>query len=126
MKKGNALFIILGCCICFLIGIFIGRSTVMNDILVPLENALYTTKPVLTPGFPGNGTVDINTASQEQLMMLPGIGEKLSEKIITYREENGPFRQVQDILLVDGITTSVFADIAIYISVGGNYENSGS
>lgn len=126
MKKGNTLLIVLSLCICFLVGIFIGRSTTSHHIFPPFNDALFETPAAPAFGLPGNGTVDLNTATAEQLMLLPGIGEKLSKNIIQYREENGPFTQVEDLLLVEGISTSTFTDVHIYLSVGGNYENSGS
>jgi len=125
LKKGNALLIVLGFCICFLVGMFIGRSSVSQHIYGPFGDKLLPTQTTPVIGFPGNGTVDLNTANQQQLMMLPGIGEKLSQNILDYREQNGPFKQIQDVLLVEGITASVFLDIAVYLSVGGTYENSG-
>ncbi len=47
--------------------------------------------------------VDINRAGAEELMVLPGIGEKLAEGIILHREANGPFRTPEEIKGVKGI-----------------------
>ena len=48
-------------------------------------------------------TVNINTASLEELTTLKGIGEKYAQKIIEYRENNEPFSKPEDILNVKGI-----------------------
>lgn len=69
----------------------------------------------------GNGTacekIDINTGTNEDFQSLYGIGEALSLAIIEYREENGPFSQIEDIMLVPGIGKAKFDDICQYISV---------
>jgi len=54
-----------------------------------------------TPNAPRQ--VNINTATQEELETLPGIGPSRAEDIITYREENGPFETVDDLDNVSGI-----------------------
>ena len=51
---------------------------------------------------------NINSASKIELMELPGIGEKLANRIIAYREENGPFKAIGDIMNVSGISESIF------------------
>ncbi|MFQ5543452.1 MAG: ComEA family DNA-binding protein [Nitrospiria bacterium] len=51
------------------------------------------------------GSIDVNTATAEQLMSLPGIGPKLAERIIRDREENGSYKQADDLLRVKGIGT---------------------
>ena len=49
------------------------------------------------------GPVNINTASVKELMSLKRIGPVLAERIVAYREENGPFRTKEDIKRVKGI-----------------------
>ncbi len=49
------------------------------------------------------GLVNINTAGIEQLMTLEGIGESYAERIIEFREKNGPFQNLEDLLKVKGI-----------------------
>lgn len=55
--------------------------------------------------------VNINSADLQLLMSLPGIGEKKADDIISYRENNGFFTKIEDILNVPGIGTSIFAQI---------------
>jgi competence protein ComEA len=47
--------------------------------------------------------ININTASADELMNLKGIGEKKARTIIEFRENNGPFKQPEDIIKVPGI-----------------------
>jgi comEA protein len=61
--------------------------------------------------------VNINTASSEELQTLPGIGPKTAEKIIQYRQANGPFEKIEDIMNVKGIAQGKFAKIKDKITV---------
>lgn len=56
-----------------------------------------------TPASGLSGRIDINRASKEQLMSLPGIGAVIAERIIAYREQHGPFTQAEQLLNVKGI-----------------------
>lgn len=47
--------------------------------------------------------VNLNTATEKVLSSLPGIGEKKAKKIIKYRQENGSFKSINDLLNVEGI-----------------------
>jgi competence protein ComEA len=48
--------------------------------------------------------ININTATGKELEALPGVGEVIASRIITYREQNGPFRSVDDLIHVQGIS----------------------
>lgn len=52
--------------------------------------------------------ININTASKEELMNLPSVGEKTAEKIIEYREKNGGFKNIEDIKNIDRIGDKTF------------------
>jgi competence protein ComEA len=64
-----------------------------------------------------SGLVNINTAMQEQLESLPGIGPVIAQRIIEYREANGPFGVIEDIMNVPGIGPATFEDIRDLITV---------
>ncbi len=65
----------------------------------------------------GSGKVNINTANQSELDRLPGIGPSLAERIIEYREENGNFKNIEDLQNVKGIGDAKFADIKDKVTV---------
>jgi len=68
--------------------------------------------------------IDINTATQEELEELPGIGSKLAERIIKDRRENGPFSSVEDLARVPGVPSSVIQRIASKARAGGSSSSS--
>ena len=61
--------------------------------------------------------VNINTASAEELMTLPGIGESKAESIMTYRQEHGGFKTIEEIKNINGIKDSVYNKISDRITV---------
>lgn len=61
--------------------------------------------------------VNINTATEEQLRTLPGVGEETARKIIEYRQLNGRFVAIQDIKNVTGIGEAKFENIKNYICI---------
>lgn len=62
--------------------------------------------------------VNINTASQAELESLPGIGPTTAGKIIEYRDANGPFLSIEDIINVSGIGPGTYERIKDLITVG--------
>lgn len=60
--------------------------------------------------------ININTASLEELLTLPGIGESKAKAIIKYREEQGPFEEIDEILNVDGIGSKLYEEIKVHIT----------
>ena len=64
-----------------------------------------------------SGKVNLNTAAREELMTLRGIGEAKAEAIIRYREEQGPFRTIEEVMNISGIKEAAFEKIKDDITV---------
>jgi competence protein ComEA len=65
-----------------------------------------------------SGKININTATKEQLVTLPGIGESKADSIISYRSEHGGFSSIEEIMEIPGIKDAVFSKIKELITVG--------
>jgi competence protein ComEA len=62
--------------------------------------------------------ININSATAEELEALPSIGEVIAARIIAYREQNGPFRSVDDLIHVEGISDRTIDEIRNLVTVG--------
>jgi len=67
--------------------------------------------PGATTAPPGDDRIDLNTADQAALETLPRIGPALAQRIIEWREENGRFQSVDDLLAVPGIGEKLLAGL---------------
>ena len=63
------------------------------------------------------GLVNLNTATEEQLRTLPGIGEVLARRIVDYREMNGPFASVEELTAVEGIGNALLYRLRELVTV---------
>lgn len=64
-----------------------------------------------------NSKIDLNSATVTELMTIPGVGQTKAEAIVRYREENGRFEKVEDIMQISGIKEGSFAKMEPYICV---------
>ena len=65
-------------------------------------------EPVNSASEPLPHAVNINTAPIEELQKIPHVGESLARKIVEHREANGPFRRVEHLMLIEGISDKRF------------------
>ena len=114
-------------------GWFLRGSTQAGPVRVETERTLAQETPLVftpppeesgelpeeTPAAPAAGAekVDLNTATAEELMTLPGIGEKRAADIIAYREANGPFRIPEDLTKVSGIGEGILSGLIDQVTV---------
>ncbi|MEK7326024.1 MAG: helix-hairpin-helix domain-containing protein [Chloroflexota bacterium] len=74
-------------------------------------------QPTATVQAATGGLININTATQAELETLPRIGPSIAQRIIEYRNANGPFKTIEEIKNVPGIGEATFNAIAPYITV---------
>ncbi len=72
------------------------------------------------PTFAAAGQVNVNTASAEQLSLLPKVGPSVAARIVEFRKENGPFKNVADLMLVRGIGEKTFEGMKGYVAISGD------
>jgi len=65
------------------------------------------------------GQVNINTASAEELQLLPRVGPALATRIVEFREANGLFASVEELMRVRGVGERSFETLRPYLSVKG-------
>jgi len=105
-------------------------AAVLSDgqqVVIPAigENPVSSTEngTALGPDSPASGLttlaqpLDINTASRQELELLPGIGAEKANQILIYREEHGPFLSIDEIQLVPGIGPGLFEKMKDLIAV---------
>ena len=65
------------------------------------------------------GTVNLNTATAEQIAFLPRVGLKVARRVVDYRKANGSFKRVEDLMQVKGIGEKQFLSLKSYLAVAG-------
>ena len=86
----------------------------VKKITIPTSNSQYSANNAISTI---KRLLDINTATAEQLMALPQIGELKAQAILTYRNDHGPFQTLEDLMEVPGIGESIFEALKNLITV---------
>lgn len=123
------LFPILGAAFLILLaGVFLGRRSVGGLVLStghPPAPAAETTLPRRESPLPADEgeRLDLNTATLEELMTLPGIGQTRAERILAYRAAHGPFASTAELLGVEGIGEGIYSGLRDLVFVEDGNEN---
>ena len=73
-------------------------------------------KPAKTAA-PAAASINLNTASQAQLETLPGVGASAAKRILEYRQKNGGFKKIEELMNVKGIGEKSFLKLKPFITV---------
>ena len=118
MKKSiKVLLAVTAACLCVMLGIFIGRNMLPNYYMKTYSSG--QANAYQEADGDAQGRININTASAADLTQLPGIGKTTAERIVAYRNLNGSFTSVDDLLNVEGIGYGTLYNIHDFITTGG-------
>lgn len=124
-KEGTLLLALMLIFAAGLIGFFVGRNmpgqiNVSAAETIPTVSRNYSDDSEETAESEArNVLININTADASQLKTLPGIGEKIAQRIIDYRNEHGTFSAVDELTYVDGIGDKTMDAIRDLVTTGG-------
>ena len=76
-----------------------------------------TKTPAPKPAATAAAPVNLNTATAEQLATIPGVGPRMAERIIDYRQKNGGFKKIEDLMNVSGVGEKSFLKMKPLITV---------
>ncbi|MEA3287424.1 MAG: helix-hairpin-helix domain-containing protein [Candidatus Marinimicrobia bacterium] len=86
-----------------------------TDDTLPLAEEVEQIEPAIS-GI-GYGKININTAGESELVKLPGIGPAIAKRIKAYTDQNGPFKNKAEIILVKGIGEKLYARIEGLVTI---------
>lgn len=115
-RRGSAARLILSY-VMISVGLYLGWLTLFHPGFLPEVKPKVPIEDLTVEEFLKLSSTDLNTASQQELMSLPGIGEVLSQRIIEYREEHGGFSSVEELTEVKGIGEKTLEKLRKYVYV---------
>jgi competence protein ComEA len=93
-------------------------ATVITLFALTAGDIVFAQKAGSKPAASAPAVVNLNTATATQIATLPGVGEKAAQRIIEYREKNGGFKKIEELMNVKGIGEKSFLKLKPLITVG--------
>ena len=95
-------------------------------VLAAMMPAIAAAAPTTQDQTPQKPTINLNTATVEQLATLPGIGPKTAERIIEYRTKAGGFKKIEELMNVKGIGEKSFLKLKPLVSAPPKTDKTGA
>lgn len=94
-------------------------KTLNRNIRTLATLALFVLALTAAPAFAADGVVNVNTADEDQLALLPRVGPAIAGRIAEHRETNGEFAGTEELMLVRGIGEKTFELMEPWVTVDG-------
>lgn len=109
MTKNLSLILLVAVllCVSVYIGVYIGRTGSQN----------ITHIADVTPKSTSIEKIDLNKANVQELTEIPGVDRSIAKAIIAYRDENGPYYKVKELMDVKGVTEELYEILKRYVTV---------
>ncbi|MEO5895989.1 MAG: helix-hairpin-helix domain-containing protein [Vicinamibacterales bacterium] len=95
------------------LGIALATFVILCTVSIPASTQEKPAKAA-----PAVATVNLNTATSVQLEALPGVGAKAAQRIIEYRQKNGGFKKIEELMNVKGFGEKSFLKLKPHLTVG--------
>jgi len=103
-------------------GSLLALLLVLSHPTAPVTSpSAYATMQEARPAAPAQ-SVNVNTATATQFEALPGIGPSMAQRIVAYRDKNGPFKKLEDLMNIQGIGEKSFLKLRPFLTMGGQAD----
>lgn len=113
LRVSPALLALCAAVLLFVGAFFLGRASALGEARITVQRAA----PALQIDGSGEGKLCLNTATREELLALPGVGEKTADRILSYRDTYGRFSAVEQLLDVEGIGPTLLEQLRGLVTV---------
>ena len=102
LRVSPALLALCAAVLLFVGAFFLGRASALGEARITVQRAAPASDALQIDGS-GEGKLCLNTATREELLALPGVGEKTADRILSYRDTYGRFSAVEQLLDVEAV-----------------------
>ena len=99
------------------LGMVLATAVILGALSTPASLAQDKAKPAPKAAAASAAVVNLNSATQAQLETLPGVGAATAKRILEYRQKNGGFKKVEELMNVKGIGEKAFLKLKAQVTV---------